>query len=329
MKKVMAIVFSDLHIGLYNKFNQDNKRTLSLLRVLFDIREACFKYNVSAIFCGDLFHKPEIMENALYQELVKAFRTLDEDFGTQRFIIHCITGNHDFSTISTIENWKGSKSWVRAFAKQYKFIKCMDMKDCLVAANGNSFRLFGVPYIDHNIGLNDYIKNLKLDEKVPNILMLHTDFPGARDTDNTLVDSVENLNVNLLNRFDLTLCGHIHKPQRLSKKVYMVGAPCQQRRTDRDCELGYWKLYSDLSMEFVPLKDYPRFIDVESEDEIEDDGNYYTVVKRVETKETEVQNRITTDLTPKKLVRKYLKSRGEYSKEKKSLLLNLIKDSND
>lgn len=58
----------------------------------------------------------------------------------------------------------------------------------------------------------------------------------------------------------------------------MIGAPNQQRRTDKNCKLGYWKIYEDLSMEFVPLKGFPKFKDVESEEDIKDDGNYYTII---------------------------------------------------
>ena len=90
--------------------------------------------------------------------------------------------------------------------------------------------------------------------------MLHTDYPGARDTDRREKGSVDNLDVYTLNPFDLVLCGHIHKPQSLSKKVYMIGAPYQQRSTDKDCILAYWKLYSDLSMEFIELKGFPKFV---------------------------------------------------------------------
>ena len=61
MKKVLAIAFSDLHINDFTKFNKDNERTLNHFRVLFLIRDLCKKYKCPAIFCGDLFHKPEIM----------------------------------------------------------------------------------------------------------------------------------------------------------------------------------------------------------------------------------------------------------------------------
>ena len=110
----------------------------------------------------------------------------------------------------------------------------------------------------------------------------------------------------------------------------MVGAPCQQRRTDKDCSLGYWELYDDLTMKFIPLQDYPKFIDVSTENEIKDDGNYYTVISQPSRDKGEVvENKINTKLSPKRLVRRYLKSRGELTDDKQSILLNLIKDSSN
>lgn len=331
MKKVIAIVFSDLHLGKYNKFNQEYKRTLSLFRVLFDIRKICNKYKVPAIFCGDLLHKQEVIENDFYSILTEKFLKLDrgiDDVPGKKFVIYAISGNHDMNVANSIS--KRSSSWVNTLSKQYRFIRCIDFKNEMVGVGGFSFRLHGVPYIDHNNGLNEYIKNIPIDDKVPNILMLHTDYPGAKDTDGVEVNSVENLNINLLKKFDLVLIGHIHKPQRLSKKVYMVGAPCQQRRTDKDCSLGYWELYDDLTMKFIPLQDYPKFIDVPTENEVKDDGNYYTMISQPSRdREEVVENKINTKLSPKRLVRRYLKSRSELTDDKQSILLNLIKDSSN
>lgn len=163
--------------------------------------------------------------------------------------------------------------------------------------------VYGVPYIDNNVGLSEYLKKLELDKSKKNILLLHTDYPGAKDTDGREIDSVENLNVNVLNKFDLVLCGHIHKPQRLSKKVYMIGAPNHQRRTDRDCELGYWKIYEDLSLKFVPLKNFPKFIDVEREEDIKDDGNYYTVIPQKASTPVNNKHKITKQLSKKSLAK--------------------------
>ena len=53
MKYHIAIVFSDLHMKDWKQYNLDNARTLNHLRVLFDIKDLCYKYKCPAIFCGD------------------------------------------------------------------------------------------------------------------------------------------------------------------------------------------------------------------------------------------------------------------------------------
>ena len=317
-KKVEAIVFSDLHINDFPKFNTDYKRTRNHLRVLFLIKALCREYKCPAIFCGDLFHKPEVIENRLLEMVMDAFTELDFD----EWKMYAISGNHCMSDTNSID--RHSASWTRTFTKQYSFLECIDWKDQLI---GENIVLHGVPYIDHNIGLNQYVKKIPLMSDAKHVLLLHTDYPGAKDTDGVEVGSVENLNINSLSRFDLVLCGHIHKPQRLSKKVYMVGAPLQQRRTDKDCELGYWKLYSDLSMEFVPFKEFPRFIDVDKEEDKKDDGNYYTVISRAEKEQEEIKNRISRGMSKVGMVRKYLRTKGIKDKDKKELLVNIIKEA--
>lgn len=323
MKKVVGIVFSDLHLNLWNKFNQENKRTLDGFRVLFLIKSLCLKYGCPAIFCGDLFHKPEFIENELLSKTIEVFDELDWD----KWKMYSISGNHDMSKSNNLNSH--SPSWVNTLSKKYKFLENIDFTSVVV---GDNYVLHGIPYIDHNIGLNEYIRNLPLmkgrkDLDIPNILLLHTDYPGAKDTDGVEVGSVENLNINVMSRFDLVLAGHIHKPQRLSKKVFMVGAPIQQRRTDKDCDLGYWKLYSDMSMKFVPLEGFPKFIDVDSSDDIKDDGNFYTVVSKPISLEVTRENHITRNLSKKRLVSRYLRKSGIKDPKKKSVLLEIIKET--
>ena len=316
MKKVIAIAFSDLHINNWNKFNDYYKRTLNSIRVLFLIKDLCKKYKCPALFCGDLLHKPENIDSDLFGILVDKFNELFD--GTWEML--SINGNHDLNKVNNVDN--PVSGWLNKFAKIYTDIVCID---CDSYSIGNNYQVFGIPYIDHNIGINQYIKNLKLNDK-KNILLLHTDYPGAKDTDNTEVNSVENLNINILSRFDLVLCGHIHKPQRLSKKVYMVGAPNQQRRTDKDCELGYCEIYSDLSVKFIPFTDFPKFIDVDNDSDIVDDGNYYTVIKVKDEMELSTNN-IKPTFSKKRIVRRYLKEKGIVDKDKVLFITNLIKEA--
>lgn len=315
--KLQFLLFSDLHISDYKKFPS---REHSGFRVLDIISQRCEKLGVPAVHVGDLIHRPEIISNELLYRLIKEFNQLSH----RKWKLYSISGNHCISTRSEI----GHKpiSWDRTLSMIYPWFKCIDYKRVHV----DKCYIYGIPYIDHNIGLSKYISELKLtgSKRSKHILLLHTDYPGAKDTDGTVVNSVENLNINSISKFDLTLCGHIHKPQRLGKKVYMVGSPYQQRRTDKNCELGYWEVYSDMSLKFIPLNDFPKFVDVSSEDEIKDDGNYYTVIaskSRVVAVEDTPQ--INRELTKKSMVRRYMKAKGIKDKEKKATLLKVIKEA--
>ena len=318
MPKVIAVAFSDLHLNLYAKFNKDYKRTKDSFLVLFKIKEVCNKYNVPALFCGDLFHKPEVIQKELFTMVVKQFLKLN---GTS-FKCCAISGNHEIMEISKVGIQP--KSWIYDLDPLFIWLHDLDYKTFRLT---NNIQVHGVPYVDHNIGLSTYLKNMKLEEGYKHILLLHTDYPGAKDTDGRVVDSAENINLNMLNRFDLVLCGHIHKPQRLSKKVYMLGAPIQQRRTDKDCKMGYWLVMDDLSMEFKELKGFPKFIDVESEDEVKDDGNYYTVIPKKSSEKVNTNHKITKTLSKKKLAKRYLKEKGIKDRGKEDLLIKILKKS--
>lgn len=312
-KEVIAIAFSDLHINLWAKFNENNHRTLNSFRVLSTIRKLCRRFNCPALFCGDLFHKAETMDQELaeicYNELIEGFW------------IYAISGNHDIKKISKI----GTKPFSWLYQVEKYGIMILDYEKTPLSPTYKDIMVYGVPYIDNNVGLSEYLKKLELDKSKKNILLLHTDYPGAKDTDGREIDSVENLNVNVLNKFDLVLCGHIHKPQRLSKKVYMIGAPNHQRRTDRDCELGYWKIYEDLSLKFVPLKNFPKFIDVEREEDIKDDGNYYTVIPQKASTPVNNKHKITKQLSKKSLAKRYLREKGIKDEVKTNLLIETLK----
>ena len=321
MKNLVAYVISDLHINDWAKFNENDTRTHNQMRILVSLLSKSYNERVPILFCGDLFHKPDMIRPELLNLIFHDSLVIHTRYMGYP-IMYAISGNHEINHISKIG--EHPVSWTRLFTKMFPWLVCLDYCQILIKDN---IMIHGVPYVDHNIGLSKYLKEMKLNPKQKHILMLHTDYPGARDTDGREVGSVENLNLNVLDRFDLVLCGHIHKPQRLSKKVYMIGAPIQQRRTDRDCDMGYWKLYDDLSMTFVKLKGYPRFIDVESQDENKDDGNYYTVIPKIASTPVETKHKITKQLTNKILAKRYMKVKGIKDKNKEQLLIKVLKEA--
>lgn len=319
MKKrgLIAIIFSDLHLNIWSKFNDGLKRTRESFRVLSVLSE---KYpNVPALFCGDLFHKPESIDTDL---LEMWFDFLPNHF--PQWGMWYIDGNHDLKHQNSILKPKVSiPTLVSA-----NWMKSLNLEHVPFPNNPNII-VHGIPYIDNNIKVNEYLRETIGQWNVgtkgyKHILMLHTTYPGAKDTDGREVESPNSINPNLLNKFDLVLCGHIHKPQRLGKKVYMIGAPIQQRRTDKNCKMGYWELYDDLTMVFKELKGFPKFIDVESEEDIKDDGNYYTVIPPKPSNLEVSNHKITKRLSKKSLVRKYMRAKGLKDDQKKNLLISIL-----
>ena len=309
-KKIIAIAFSDLHLNDWSKFNTENSRTLNGFSVLHRIAKICDKHKCPALFCGDLFHKAETMTQELRN-------ITDRELGKlpSTFRCYAINGNHDLYQVNSPSNRK--EGWVHILSRQFPWLTILDFRTVEFPKAG--FTVHGIPYLDHNQGLNEYLKGVKTD-----ILLLHTDYPGATDTDGRVVGSAENLNINLLKPFKLVLIGHIHKPQRLGKKIYMVGAPQQQRRTDRDCEMGYMEIYEDFTVKFKAWDDYPKFIDVYDESEIKDDGNYYTVIPKPTSKTIESEHKITKQLTKKQLARRYMKQKGDKNKTRLKLLTKVL-----
>ena len=106
----------------------------------------------------------------------------------ESFKIYGISGNHDMNTIIKIDKEVSYNSWIKSFGKVFDFIDCIDFRSVNI---GNDTIVHGIPFIDHNIGLNEYIKNLKITEGKNNILLLHTDYPGAKDTDGKVVGSMK------------------------------------------------------------------------------------------------------------------------------------------
>ena len=315
--KIIAIAFSDLHINDWSKFNANGERTQNAYRVLSLIRKECIKHKCPALFCGDLFHKPEYINIPMLSKIQENFNHLDSKWN-----LYAISGNHDMINANSFEH--PQESWMSILSGWYSFIINLDFNKRIL----DNLCIWGIPYIDHNLGINEWLKRVELEEDKKNILLLHSDYPGAKNADGEEVGSVENLNINLLQKFDLVLMGHIHLPQRLSKKVVMIGAPYQQSRSDKEGRFGYWEIYQDLTMKFIEM-DFPKFIDVESEDQVRSDGNYYTVISKAQGISLENAPVITRDLSRRKLVKSYLSAKGIKDPEKKKVLTKLIKEAEE
>lgn len=325
MRKAIAITYSDLHLEKYKQFNEGNRRVKNAIDVIRQTRlKAKELGNLVSLFVGDLYHKEQALTNDI---LDLTLPELSKYFKSVKYRTIAISGNHDQSRQNLIGN--ESPSYVKTLSKIFEGFDCIDFKS---EEFKKGFHVHGVPYITHDIGLIDWINKIELG-KGKNILMLHTTMPGAKDTDDREIDAHIELNDfnKAISRFDLVLCGHIHKPfeYKVGKtRVVQVGAPQQQRLTDKDCKMGYWIIYDDMTVEFVHLKKYPTFKEV-TDPKFKINTTDFWVIK-TKPKELKVnvevnKNKFSTNNNKTSLAKNYIKQKGIEDKQKEKSLINVLK----
>lgn len=323
-KKLIAIAFSDIHLHWWQKFNKGGQRTQHQMKLLSHIFNQCRKYKVPGLFSGDLIHDPYSISNNLLGYVSETFSKLNKKNNNSDYKvkIYSISGNHDQSNLSHIGEYPSN--YINSLSKLTNWLQCIDYTSIELS----DFCVHGIPYITGNVGLKHYISTMDLHISKPNILLLHTDYKGARDTSGRNIGSSENIKDTYLSVFDLVLCGHIHLYQKLSNNhnIYMVGATHQQSRSDRYVDkMGYLGIYSDMSIERV-YYDSPRFIDVTNEKDIDNGKDYFTLVKVG----TELYNNNIVSLkntkskiSNTKIINMYCKDKG-IDKRKRKLLKRIL-----
>lgn len=310
MKKLIAIAVSDLHLEEWKQFNKNGRRIDAHLSVWETLGLRCKKKNVPIYFLGDFYNNPKYITNRLLAESLPKLKETPCD-------VYGIDGNHDQDSGSTLDSQPNS--YFNTLSKIFPQFHCLNFK----SVNLGDVELHGVPYLSYNVGFEEYVKNIPLVKRKKNILLIHTDLPGAKDTNDVEVNSVQGISAQyskLFKRFDLVLSGHIHKYQKLASNVYMVGAPLQQRRTDRNCEMGYLEIYDDMSVKFKTLKS-PQFKTYT--DTPDNDYDYWDkeITKKKKTK-TVKKKKVAKSYTA--IVKEYAKDKG-ISKVRTKKLIRLLK----
>jgi DNA repair exonuclease SbcCD nuclease subunit len=323
LRHPIAIAFSDLHLTEDNQYSEGKLVCESSIQVIIEIRKKARELNVPILFTGDLIHTPKTITNYILNRFLRVM-----PFGNRNFW-YGISGNHDFCEQNTPDYHSFSHlDWVSSVNP-----RIMNL-DWVCAEIFKGIMVWGIPYLQYNIGLVDSIQYTiaALNKNQKNILLLHTDLPNARDTDDRVVGTDDNIPENfeeILSNFDLVLCGHIHKHQKIYQNTYMVGAPIQQRLTDIDNDMGYLIIYNDMTLDFIPLKGYPTFRYYDEGDEKPDNKNYW--VKRNNYKSLEKNSHDDMAFNPNKsrakLAKKYCQTNNISSPIKRKALIQTLKNS--
>lgn len=247
MSKVIAIAASDIHLHDWEAHSEDHSRLYSTEHFIHHITAEANEYKVPLLLSGDLVHNPKSISQYTFHSLMSCSLHNKVNKG-----IFSISGNHDMCEKNTLKHT--SPTYIQSL---YPWITNVDN----IAINTHEFQLLGIPYYNYEA---DFLSMLKVMVKLidPNrvsILMVHQNLPGAVEPDGYEVESeLPKELYKIFRKFTWVLSGHIHKPQKIFKNTFMLGAIQHQDLGDLGCEMGYWKIYADQPPKFIPSK-LPEF----------------------------------------------------------------------
>lgn len=318
MSKLLGLAYSDIHKHNFKThIENDYDRFYICLKIEEIIANRARSLGHPPIFfCGDMFHDPEHIDNLV---LEKSMLHFDKIFNGLSY--YAISGNHDMSQRNTRTNT--SPTYLSNFDIAFDNFNLLDNLEPLKIRNAT---IFGIPYLhDKEYWLEVMAKiNKEAYNHKNSILLIHKtlpncptplgfvekDFPGFPKK----VDK-------LWSNFSTVLSGHIHKPHKISDKALMLGATHHQNRGDANCEMGYWEIYTDKKV-FKPLNHLvPVFTTLDKAKP----GDYIITTSQQDVEEEEeLSGEFSGVQEVGKLVKKYLKKKGIYSKHKKQILQSLI-----
>jgi hypothetical protein len=323
------VVFSDIHLHDWKTYNPNGERANWGIKAMLEIGKTARIFGVPILFAGDMGHAfGKVSLNLWYQFAHMTNLWIDNGYPP----ITGISGNHDQEGATYSEESSSKSFWELISIIWPRVYRSVDFTSWLASPQ---LKVWGIPYLTYNKTLANYVWQMGAESTqsgVFRILLIHTDLHGAVEATGREVGTVEEIPEDMddfFGRFDLVVSGHIHKRQRLGKKVLIPGSPFQQKKSDMGADYGYWVIFSNgikLLPKFVPLEEWPRFIQLQPGEEPRDDKNYYIPAEVAPIEE--VGDLGFSNTTSKvKLVSRYMKKIGETSVSKKKTLLNLLEDA--
>jgi DNA repair exonuclease SbcCD nuclease subunit len=320
MRNLIALAFSDVHAHNFKMYNDGeyNRLQWSLDAMDYIFGEAKTE-DVPVLFTGDLHHTPKELESPVLIRTMQLFKKYRRH---KKFRIAAISGNHDFFTRNTPRN--SSPSYLDAYSAVFRNFHQIDNK----AYQDKNIIAWGVPYYDNDKHIAEMIEKApKFPKGKLRILMLHCDAPGAKTPDGLEIGETEHIPTHMdayFKNWDLVLFGHIHLPQQLSEKAWMLGPPIHQDRSSIGHKFGYWEIYSNGDMQHIYLGNiFPEFV-IEGNPAKEHD---YIVPKEIDEvyEEAEEEDKVfNVTAQSNDLARRYFESKKIKSKAKEAALTHIL-----
>lgn len=317
---LIAIATSDWHSYEFKNFDVDGSRLKNTLAAGKEIMNAATKHDVPILFAGDLYHTPKELGNKVLTDTIDLFQM---DLKTRMF---AISGNHDQDQKNGFE-YKAN-TYLKMHWATNKLFTLIDYQPGIPYRD--DFLIQGVPYMNSEDEIKKAVDALRRKAEVSKlfkILLMHGDVAGCKDhNEHEMYDGklFKNGVDNFFKPWDLVLYGHIHRPQQITKKVYMLGSPIHQISSDKG-EMGYWQIYNDRDPKFVGLADYPKFIHLGKDETPPVGGKDYYIPFEKEAEIAELEKGdFNMNVSRTKMARRWMKAVGIKSKAKRKELIHIL-----
>lgn len=260
-------VCGDIHAHNYSQYaatteNGLNSRLVWILKALASIIAISEERGVNAIvIAGDLFHSRKAIDVTV---LDSVYSVLSE----AKIPVYILKGNHDISN-------DGLRVSIKVFERIARVITTptyINIADKIVGF---------VPWSDSPEDVGGKVRILRT--KGATCLIGHFGVKGA------IVGAHEyvmegGVQRGIFKKFDWVALAHYHKHQKIRKNVYYVGSPLQHTWSESGNKNGFM-IFGGARPEFVPLSEFPRFVKVTHEDEMESvrDIDYVKIVADEDT----------------------------------------------
>lgn len=323
---LIGIAFSDLHLYKFKVRDEDGSRLRWSIKAFREVVKEAQRNKVPLYFNGDLFHTPKDVDNGTLYATANELKKAEE----KKVQIIAISGNHDLSEKNGITHH--SPSYLKTFWRLLNNFQLLDhFDDPYTPLQTPDVRVWGIPYMNSEKELKQRIKQLKpIAHRWDGykILMLHSDCPGAIDNSGIRCGETPALGKpgkldKFFKEWDLVLFGHIHLPQKLSQKCYMIGSPIHQISSDK-VQMGYWKIFNDKAPKFYGLVNFPKFRQLAKGEKPDNELDYFIEFEEKREIEEIEKGEFTLDQSRTNLAKKYLKKKGIKDKAKKRALIKVL-----
>lgn len=297
----MAVIFGDLHAGLYKNIADRLDIACEVLREIFEFASSD---DGVILFVGDLYDRDKLIPTVVVNAVLGQFKKLFRKYREIEF--YAISGNHDQVGINTWEN--PVPTALSHLATVFDRFTLLDNQSIEIV---DGLMLHGIPYYkyreDFQNACGKINRRIERFDDLQHIVMTHQGYPNIMD----------NVTVNAkladVSKRAFVLNGHLHKMKKINARALNVGSPLYRDRGDLGQKKGFF------SANLLELsKTFPNF-EVLSyyDDRLED----FAVADKA--KADIVESLGSVDLSPLKLLYRYADKVG-LDAEKKAVGVELL-----